>query len=549
MILPGATYPDDAIITMSYVKDIERFAPPDFLVFPSDASVKYPELGPNDYTTYPSDWPLRLTNTFLQDFYFNINVFPAEENLGSISSDVTRQVLVWNGFFDNNDLQEIVFTGDNTGITTGFSPTTYFPLEEKEYQVQVSMEGPATFDVTYSLDFEQGEGLYNISGQRVVAFTFKPDWSEGITEVYEYITSIDRTYSGKETRASVRSIPRRRMEYITRAFEEGVERFDQLFWENLDRTLAIPLWQHGVFFEHIPEGTIEIEFDTTDKGYQDSVILTSDERSDAIYEIESISDGSITLPEPTARDWDNVTVAPVRFIFAGETVETRRISSQLLENRASLEIDRHDPWIGSYDIDREHRGKPVWLKHPNRATENNFDYDTSWFQFDSDVSNVRRASQYTNPRSIRSYDFVFNGRGAIYEFHKFFNWTKGKTESFYMPLWERSAVLAEPITSGDSNIVVDFLSYETSYSPKVNREDVALYIKETGEWLLAEVVDFSEDETTSLSLDITIDDSYDIDEVVVFFMERVRFGSDRVEMEWRKLDLLETNLSFTSVDE
>lgn len=550
MIFPGADYTASAEITMSHYLGLEFFNPPNFLVYPTYPVVLSEDSVGNNYTTFPSEFPSWKTNTFKQDFYYKIHLIPAVENVGSISSDITRTVRVWSSFFDNNNLETIIVSGDDTGILTGFTAEPYEPLEEKSYQVQVTMDGPATFNVTYSLEFQDGIGIYNILGDRIVVFTFKPNWKEGITEVYEYLTSVDSTYSGKEVRESVRNNPRRTLEYQTYAYEAQIERFDRLLWANQGTDISIPLWQHSDYFDILTEGTVEITLDTEDKGYTDSAVFIDEFGDDIVIEIASISSNQITLNQPLPRDFTGVTVAPVRPSFAGDNIPTDRLSSNLLRNRASIEVSNHEAWIGDFTATQVYNDKPVWLKFPNRESRSRFSYQTDYFDFDSDISGVRRQSKNNIVRSNRTYDFVFQGRENIYDFHKFFNWTKGKTNTFYMPLWERSMNLTEGVAQGSATIVVDFLDYEAAYSETNNRDVIAIYIKDQDTWLLRTITGFTDNgETTDLQLSDPFPENYGKDNMTVFFMENVRFGTDRIEMTWRKNNLIETSINFVSVVE
>ena len=106
-------------------------------------------------------------------FYNRIIVEPGVIELGTVSSQLTRTISVFNAFFVESTLNSIQAT-DTGGITINpnVSPRTFDPLEEQTYTLTVSTNGPPTINGSYRFTFAEGVGTVAVRGSRTTAFPY-----------------------------------------------------------------------------------------------------------------------------------------------------------------------------------------------------------------------------------------------------------------------------------------------------------------------------------------------------------------------------------------
>ncbi|MEL2255713.1 hypothetical protein, partial [Klebsiella pneumoniae] len=136
-----------------------------------------------------------------------------------------RPVSVWNAHFAPRTLSQID-REDADGISLAGQPSPPLPfaaLQERIWTVAVSTDGPPVVDarIVWQLQDEQPLFLV-ITGNRITAWPFAPDWADGVQESLEWLTELLTSTSGVEQRRSLRLSPRRSFE--AEFYAEGRER-------------------------------------------------------------------------------------------------------------------------------------------------------------------------------------------------------------------------------------------------------------------------------------------------------------------------------------
>ncbi len=160
-----------------------------------------------------------------ENFYNRIWLIPGRLDLGNVVSVQERAVSVWNAHFTPRTMSQID-REDADGISLAGQPSPPLPfaaLQERIWTVAVSTDGPPVVDarIVWQLQDEQPLILV-ITGNRITAWPFAPDWSDGVQESLEWLTELLTSTSGVEQRRSLRLSPRRSFE--AEFYAEGRER-------------------------------------------------------------------------------------------------------------------------------------------------------------------------------------------------------------------------------------------------------------------------------------------------------------------------------------
>ena len=54
----------------------------------------------------------------------------------------------------------------------GDLPSVFAPLQEKTFNISVSVEGPPSIDATYTFEWDNGSYPYRVTGERLVVLAF-----------------------------------------------------------------------------------------------------------------------------------------------------------------------------------------------------------------------------------------------------------------------------------------------------------------------------------------------------------------------------------------
>lgn len=151
-----------------------------------------------------------------EDFYFRIHLFPSRIDLGSIVSETPERIALWNAYLTPKTLLSVgnVPEGVRLRPVEGSAPPDiYAALEERLWDVVVSPSGPSRVDDRILFDWLDAPDVFLfLTGARVIAWAWPPNWADGVEERLEWLTDVLTSRSGMEQRRALRVAPRRSFE-------------------------------------------------------------------------------------------------------------------------------------------------------------------------------------------------------------------------------------------------------------------------------------------------------------------------------------------------
>lgn len=146
--------------------------------------------------------------------------------VGNLLSTTLRKYEVWNAFRYTTETLDTITTTGNAGVflTDNYgTPLQYLPMRARLYDLTVDINGAPTIDDQVSFVFDglnvrDNAPLGVITGIRLVPFTFRPDWADGLTEGREFFTDIFTSGTQHEQRRALRQYPRRYIELTPKTF-------------------------------------------------------------------------------------------------------------------------------------------------------------------------------------------------------------------------------------------------------------------------------------------------------------------------------------------
>jgi hypothetical protein len=312
---------------------------------------------------------------FGDDFFDRIHVEPQVLNLGNVSSVQQRAVRVWNAYRARAlTLTDAALSGGEGIILTapGAPPLPFAPMSERTWQIAVGTDGPPVISATLSFRFDGFDAIpVVITGQRIVAWAFAPDWSRGVLERLAWKTDILTSPTQVEQRRGLRSAPRRSFEATM--ILDGRERvlLDLQVFGWGGRTWALPIWPDVQWLSS--EHALGVRVIACDPRHRDFrvgglVQLRGKTAFDVeVAEVESIGGASITLRHPTTKPWPRSTrLYPVRTARLAEPPKVTRLTDQAASISARFDVVEACDWPVVSDAPM-YRGYPVLAQRPDET--------------------------------------------------------------------------------------------------------------------------------------------------------------------------------------
>lgn len=337
-----------------------------------------PDFGPRvvDVPVHVADRRVGASQAmFGDDFFDRIHVEPQVLNLGNVSSVQQRAVRVWNAYRARAlTLTEAALSGGEGIVLTapGATPLSFAPMSERTWQIAVGTDGPPVIAATLSFRFDGFAAIpVVITGQRIVAWAFAPDWSRGVLERLAWKTDILTSPTQVEQRRGLRSAPRRSFEATM--IVDGRERvlLDLAVFGWGGRTWALPIWPDVQWLSS--EHALGIRVIACDPRHRDFrvgglVQLRGKTAFDVeVAEVDSISGASITLRHPTTKVWPRGTrLYPVRTARLVEPPRISRLTDQTASVSARFDVVEACDWPLVSDAPM-YRGYPVLARRPDET--------------------------------------------------------------------------------------------------------------------------------------------------------------------------------------
>lgn len=494
--------------------------------------------------------------SFADDWYNTIHIRPSTLALGNLLSTQTRDVEVWNAYFDSEALNTLSAQGaDGLSLSAPASPpTTFAALESRIYTARIDTNGPPTINASYTFGFAVGDRVLSITGKRVVVFAFAPNWADNVTEQLSWLTDVMTAVDGTEQRVALRSLPRRTISYSL--FAEGTDaaRLDGVLWSWQSRTFALPVWIDAQrLTSPVSVGDTAISIDTTERDYRDGglVVLISSPGTYEAIEIATVSDGGLQLARGLGGNWPAGTrIAPVRLARLPTQVKLSRQTAGWLTGSVAFDVIDNAGGAAAAELDDQtYRGWPVLTRQPNRKSAIDETYTRTRNEIDNDTGIVTIDDLSQQAIDLQTWQMIGVDRSDVYALRRWLHARQGKLSPFWAPTWHRDLEIVETVNASATLITVTDIAYRRFGAGMPGRRDIALLHRD-GTWYFRRVLaaNAGDPGTEQLSLDSQIGVTADPDDWrIICFLVPLRLSSDSATFKWRSAGVASLSLATRSV--
>jgi hypothetical protein len=483
------------------------------------------------------------------DFWNRIHVTPLIIDLGNLLDIQVREISIWNAFFTPQTLNSVV--GANTeGLDLTepeAAPYAIASFQEIFYQVSVSTEGPATVDASYTFDFDSADYTVRITGVRIVAWQWEPNWISPVIERLQWKTDVIPAYDGSEQRIQLREFPRVEWEFTFDAEARELRTLENVVYAWGGRVWALPIWPDIQRLEQeLVAGAEEIPIDFIGRDYRaDGLGVLIGFGQFESFEVEGFTSSSLILKRPLLNTWPaGSRVYPARSSTMEEPRSLGRFTGSLARGIARFktaeEIERDEL------AEEIYRGYPVMTRELNWREAPEIDYARKMASLDFETGQAQRYDEAELALPAHSVRMTFMDRDECNWFRQWLYARRGRARGIWLPTWAEDLQLVEIISPSQLTIFFEACGLVHFAQGDVHRRDVRIELR-SGEIFYrrltapVKVTDDIERMTMSSVLNIEVPPS---NVRRISWMNFVRLDTDSIEIAWAHGGQAEAALSF-----
>lgn len=490
-----------------------------------------------------------VASSFINDWYYRIHVIPGRLDLGNLVSDQGQDIYLWNAFFEDKAFTAFSATGLNGASITQPEavepPYTMPALSLLRYEVSVLVSGPPTIEITATWTIGGEEYRLDITGRRVIAFPFPPNWTFPVNETLQFKSTLIRATDGSVQTANLRPKARRIFDYTVTLRGSEAQRADSLLFGWQHRFYAMPVWpEMSKLLAPASAGSFEVSFDTAARSFSVGglVMLFSSSKTFEVREIDSIVGDTVTFTTPLERSWaagtrvfpafvsvinpglsgnrptDNTLELPVRF-----TPEPSGVVSNATGSAAAT-------YLG-YELVLD---RPNWID----GLQSQWNSDVQTVDLGGPVFQLFGGSGFSEIQ--RSHSWLKKSYPDIAAFRGFLARRAGVGVPFWMPSATADFTLVVPALSSNTAIDVEQNDYENQVNAHPARRDIIILLR-NGSYLIKRIS--SATTTAGGNTRLVFADTLGIDLAPedikrISYLSLYRLASNDIVLNWRTRGVL-----------
>lgn len=439
-----------------------------------------------------TNWPVSTTPraisawlapSFSDDWYHRVHVRPAELALGNVLETQTTPVKVWNAHLVPQLLTAIA--GLEAGIQVtgpGGPPTPFAALQEQDWQVQVTRDGPGRIDVSLAWQFAATPApRLRITGNRVVLWAWAPDWTAGVRERLAWRTGIQTSDSGAEQRRALRIAPRRSFEFELHLQGRDRQRLDLALAGWSGRVWALPIWPDvQQLSAPLAAGALALPCATALRDFRPGglVMLLGDDAGQAeALEVLEVGAAGLTFRRPAQRAWPAGTrLYPARSAVLEEPPELLRKTDRLSRLAATFRLVEPSDWpaavLGMY------RGAPVLATRPEESDELTQRWERLQLLLDNGMGMPVVTDTADLGFSLQAHRWLLGGRQEQADWRSLAYLLRGRQRLVWLPTHAEDLQLAAIAPETSAAIDVQSVGYTRFAVGRPGRRDVRIELSD-----------------------------------------------------------------------
>lgn len=436
-----------------------------------------------------TNWPVEANGraiagqrqrAFVDDWYNRIHLSPSSLDLGNVVSMQTAPVYVWNAWLEPRTLNTLSGLGEGI-LASGqpVPPLLFPPLLERVYQVSVTPDGAPALDTTLAWNFDNGEApALRITANRVIAWSFVPDWGDGVTERLSWATDILQSETLVEQRRALRLAPRR--EFEAPMYVEGRERqyLDLALFGWGSRVWALPVWHEIQWLQTgVAAGVLSIACDTADLDFHAgglAMLRGEDAFALEVAEIDSVSPTGLAFKRATQLSWPAGTrLYPVRTAQMMEAPTLTRLTDTAVSADVAFRVLEPSD-VTPVAPATLYRTRPVLEARPDEGEDLTASYARLLAELDSGASQPLVTDVADRAMPVMSQRWIGMGRSERAGWRGLLYHLAGRHRAVWVPTHADDLTLVALVGALATTMDVAYVGYTRFAQAKPGRRDIRI---------------------------------------------------------------------------
>lgn len=418
--------------------------------------------------------------SYSDDFYHRVHINPKQIDLGNVVSVQVTPIWVWNAFLEPRTLQAIDGTDAGLQVNGQAAPPLLFAgLQERIWQLSVTPDGQPVLDTEVSWSFDDGSApAVRVTANRIIAWSFAPDWGDSITERLTAQTDILQSDSGVEQRRALRLAPRREFEAQMYAEDRERQLLDLSLFGWSGRIWALPIWPDiQLLAQPVLAGSDRIACSTA---YLDFVagglaMLRGESAFEyEVVQIEGIDAGGLDLVREVQREWPHGSrLYPVRTAQLMEQPNLTRLTDRAQGAQVHFLIMEPCDWPALMPV-ATYLGSPVLEQRPDETEDLTSTIERLLSQLDSGLGIPLTTDLADRAFPVTGYHWADMGRATRAGWRSLVYALRGRQVAMWIPTHADDLTLVAQVSDLGTTLDIASIGYTRFGQSRPGRRDIRI---------------------------------------------------------------------------
>lgn len=488
-----------------------------------------------------------LAPSYKDVFYNRILIEPIFIDFGSVLSVQQQDILVFNAYLSNRTESNITLNDfdSNTTFIGDSTPSVYLPLEERVHSIIIAPDGPPNISASIEYDWQgtSDDITVDFIGTRIVLLRIT--YRAGVKENLLWLNNVMESRNGTEQRVRHRDAPRQQFAVQAYLNKDDRNLIENITYGRRGATFAIPVWTESRDGDPITAGDTLVNVSTLygDFRLDGLALIWESSRKFHAFQIDAITDTSLTTDRGVPTDFDNPIIMPIR---------TARFLNDPTRNTTGYD----GVFTGAFEVTDniklatsasavQYNGEDFYDDIPLMSNTNGLPdtYNTRVDLLDYKTGIIELVAPWNYNRVNRQFELILDGLEEIWNFRLWLHRRAGRLVPFYMPTFENN------LTIIDRGILTDVLTCRNDeYSGQSKPRENFAFRRSDNTWYFRNVISSA---VNTLNQDSLVLDSalgFDYTELEFSsYMELKRLASDKIELTWLSNNVALVSLPITEI--
>ncbi|HCK4814184.1 hypothetical protein R4K01_06880 [Pseudomonas aeruginosa] len=416
-----------------------------------------------------------------ENYYNRLWLIPTAMELGNVVSTQIRPASVWNAYFSPRTLTAIDReAADGITLSGQASPPLGFAaLEERTWTVSIGTDGPPVVNarIVWRLQGEPNLVLV-ITGNRIIAWTFAPDWGDSIVERLSASTNILQSESAVTQRRAMRLAPRREFDANMYAVDRERQLLDMTLFGWGARIWALPIWPDiQLLHQPLAAGSLGIPCDTAGLDFRDgglAMLRGEDAFTYEVVEVKTVTASGLDLVRPVQAAWRTGSrLYPVRTAQLTEQPTLTRLTDTAQSARVSFLVMEPSSWPEVMPATM-YRGRPVLEQRPDESEDLTSSYQRLLSTLDNGSAIPRVTDVAGMALPVIGHRWIGMGRAERSAFRSLVYALRGQQKPLWVPTHADDLTLVATVSQLSTALDVRNIGYARFANGRPGRRDIRI---------------------------------------------------------------------------